>query len=174
MLFTERLILRKFVESDEEAVVTLLKDADFMVYSPTGAMKQSQAESRFELLLNAFKNHGIGKLAVIELSTNDLIGYCGIESFEYNNNAAVELGYRLKLSARGKGYAFEASEAILVLAAELGYKNVLALTEPENTASQHILFKLGFESCEQGVYQGMPIQYFEKDICIKKVLFCSH
>jgi RimJ/RimL family protein N-acetyltransferase len=164
MLFTERLILRKFVESDEEAVVTLLKDADFMAHSPTAAMKQSQAESRFELLLNAFKNHDIGKLAVIEESTNDLIGYCGIESFEYHNNTAVELGYRLKLSARGKGYAFEASEAILVFAAELGYQNVLALTEPENTVSQHILFKLGFESREKGVYQGMPIQYFEKDM----------
>ncbi|SGY87584.1 Acetyltransferase, GNAT family protein [Moritella viscosa] len=162
MLLTERLILRKFVEGDKDTVVTLLSNADFMAYSPTGAMSQSQAESRFELLLNAFKNHGIGKLAVIEQSTNDLIGYCGIESFEYHNNAAVELGYRLKLSARGKGYAFEASQAVLELARQLGYQRILALTESENGASQHILFKLGFESREQGVYQGMPIQYFEK------------
>ncbi|QUM81519.1 GNAT family N-acetyltransferase [Moritella sp. 5] len=164
MLLTERLILRRFVEGDKDTVVTLLNNADFMAYSPTGTMSQYQAESRFELLLNAFKNHGIGKLAVIEQSTNDLIGYCGIESFEYHNNAAVELGYRLKLSARGKGYAFEASQAVLEFARQLGYQRILALTEHENAASQHILFKLGFESREQGLHQGMPIQYFEKSI----------
>ena len=162
MLLTERLILRKFVEGDKDIVVTLLNNADFMAYSPTGTMSQSQAESRFVLLLNAFKNHCIGKLAVIEQSSNDLIGYCGIESFEYHNNEAVELGYRLKLSARGKGYAFEATQAVPELARQLGYQRILALTEPDNAASQHILFKLGFESREQGAYQGMPIQYFEK------------
>jgi len=166
MLFTKRLKLRMFVESDKHAVVTLLKNADFMAYSPTGAMNQSQAESRFELLLKAFKNHDVGKLAVIEQSTGALIGYCGIESFEYQNAAAVELGYRLNLSARGKGYAFEASQAILGYATELGYQKVLALTEPENKASQHILFKLGFEFRELGMYQGMSVQYFEKCIQI--------
>ncbi|QUM75981.1 GNAT family N-acetyltransferase [Moritella sp. 24] len=164
MLLTERLILRLFVESDKCAVVSLLKNADFMAYSPTGVMNESQAESRFESLLNAFEYHGIGKLAVIEQSTNDLIGYCGIESFEYQNVATVELGYRLALSARGKGYAFEACQAVLGFARELGYQQVLALTESENITSQHILFKLGFESREKGVYQGMPIQYFEKCI----------
>jgi len=150
-----------FVESDKDAIVTLLKNADFMAYSPTGAMSQSQAESRFELLLKAFKNHGIGKLAVIEQSTGALIGYCGIESFEYQNAAAVELGYRLNLSARGKGYAFEASQAVLEFAEDLGYQSILALTESENVISQHILLKLGFEPRDKGVYQGMPIQYFE-------------
>ena len=162
MLLTERLLLRKFVGRDKDAVVTLLKNADFMAYSPTGAMSQSQAETRFELLLNAFKNHGIGKLAVIEQSTNTLIGYCGIESFEYQSIDAVELGYRLTLAARGKGYAFEASQAALAFATELGYQNVLALTEPENAASQHILVKLGFEYRELGMYQGISVQYFEK------------
>ena len=164
MLFTERLKLRPFVESDADVVVTLLKNADFMAYSPTGVMNQSQAESRFELLLHAFKNHGIGKLAVIEQSTYALIGYCGIESFEYQNTAAVELGYRLTLAARGKGYAFEACEAVLVRTAELGYQNILALTEPENTTSQHILIKLGFEFRELGMYQGMSVQYYEKSL----------
>ena len=99
---------------------------------------------------------------MIEQSTGNLIGYCGIESFEYKNTAAVELGYRLTLAARGKGYAFEASEAVLVLAVELGHQKVLALTEPENATSQHILFKLGFEYRELGMYQGISVQYFEK------------
>ncbi|WP_198437414.1 GNAT family N-acetyltransferase [Moritella sp. F3] len=162
MLVTRQLNLRAFSLSDKETMIHLLSDTDFMAYSPTGVMTISQAERRFSSLLSAFKDHGIGKLAVIERSSGDLIGYCGIESFEYENATAVELGYRLKLSARGKGYAFEASKAVLAFATQLGYQRVFAFTEPDNTPSQHILIKLGFMLREQGVHQGMPIQYFEK------------
>ena len=55
MLLTERLKLRPFLESDKDTVVILLKNADFMAYSPTGVMNQFQAESRFELLYTLLK-----------------------------------------------------------------------------------------------------------------------
>jgi RimJ/RimL family protein N-acetyltransferase len=164
MLLTKRLNLRAFSLSDKETIIGLLSDMDFMVYSPTGVMTRSQAERRFSSLLRAFEDSGIGKLAVIERSSGELIGYCGIESFKYENAAEVELGYRLKLSARGKGYAFEASKAVLALATQLGYQRVFAFTESDNTPSQHILIKLEFTLREQGVHQGMAIQYFEKTL----------
>ncbi|WP_082796632.1 GNAT family N-acetyltransferase [Vibrio cidicii] len=106
----------------------------------------------------------MGKFCVIERSTGELIGYCGLESYDYNGETVVELGYRLKVSARGKGYAFEASSAVLSFARQVGYSKVLALTEPENVLSQHILLKLGFEACGEGFYQNMPVNYFEKCI----------
>ncbi|WP_255956542.1 GNAT family N-acetyltransferase [Vibrio campbellii] len=49
----------------------------------------------------------------MERTTGELVGYCGIESYNYKGESLVELGYRLKVSARGKGYAFEASSAVL-------------------------------------------------------------
>lgn len=140
MLQTKRLKLRQFVENDKPTVIGLLKNSDFMAYSPTDAMTHSQAEHRFNQLIKAFDEEVIGKLAIIEKSSGDLIGYCGIESFDYKSQKVVELGYRLKPSARGNGYAFEAYKTILCLA------------------------KLGFEAREQGTFQGMPIQYFEKNI----------
>jgi len=54
MLFTKRLKLRMFVESDKDAVVTLLKNADFMAYSPTGAMNHTHLCFRH----NALKKYG--------------------------------------------------------------------------------------------------------------------
>ncbi|MBU2707116.1 GNAT family N-acetyltransferase [Zooshikella marina] len=164
MLQTKRLKLRQFVENDKPTVIGLLKNPDFMAYSPTGAMTDSQAEHRFNQLIKAFDEEGIGKLAIIEKSSGNLIRYCGIESFDYKSQKVVELGYRLKLSARGYGYAFEACKAILYFAKQLGYLNILALTEVENAQSQHILSKLGFEAREKGTFQGMSIQYFEKNI----------
>ncbi len=164
MIKTEHLELRKFTQRDRDEVIMLLQDTDFMAFSPTGGMSCEQAEVRFEELVSAFQNKGIGKFCVIERSTGELIGYCGIESYDYKGETVVELGYRLKVSARGKGYAFEASSAVLSFAREVGYTKVLALTEPENAPSQYILLKLGFEACGEGLYQNMPINYFEKCI----------
>ncbi|AOW84098.1 GNAT family acetyltransferase [Vibrio mimicus] len=41
---------------------------------------------------------------------------------------------------------------------------MLALTEPENELSQHILKKLGFERCGSGMFENMSVDYFEKCI----------
>jgi len=161
---TERLELRKFAQQDRSEIIKLLGNSDFMAFSPTGTMKHDQADMRFEELVRAFQNKGIGKFCVVERTTGELIGYCGMESFNYRGESVVELGYRLKVSARGKGYAFEASSAVLSFASQIGYTKVLALTEPENIPSQRILLKLGFKPCGDGYYQNMPVQYFEKCI----------
>ncbi|MCY9826912.1 GNAT family N-acetyltransferase [Vibrio chagasii] len=164
MIKTERLELRKFTQQDRSEVIKLLGNSDFMAFSPTGAMTHEQADTRFEELVSAFQYKGIGKFCVVERRTGELVGYCGIESFNYKGERVVELGYRLKVSARGKGYAFEASSAVLSFTNQIGYTKVLAITEPENMPSQHILLKLGFKACGDGSYQNMPVQYFEKCI----------
>lgn len=162
MIRTKCLELRHFEHTDRPVILSLLKGDDFMSFSPTGAMSNEQAEFRFEQLLNGFLSNGIGKFAVVELASGNLIGYCGLEEFEYENERVFELGYRLDLSSRGNGYAFEASLAVLEFAKEVGLDTVLALTEPENALSKHILDKLGFELCGNGAYQRMPVQYFKK------------
>ena len=160
MIKTERLELRKFAQQDRSEVIKLLGNADFMAFSPTGAMTPEQADMRFEELVSAFQNKGIGKFCVVERTTGELVGYCGIESFNYKGESVVELGYRLKVSARGKGYAFEASSAVLSYVRQIGYTKILALTEPENMPSLHILLKLGFQACGDGYYQNMPVPHY--------------
>lgn len=162
MIHTPRLLLRQFERQDQPIMTALLGDAEFMAYSPSGAMTTAQAELRFEQLLNAYTLHGTGKLAVIEKSTGQLIGYCGLEAFEYQGEPCVELGYRLARSARGNGYATEASQAVLESAKKAGYSRILALTEHDNVRSKHILARLGFVARETGIFDGMQVQFFEK------------
>ncbi len=59
--------------------------AEFMAFSPNGAMTAEQAKIRFQQLVDAFPEKGVGKFCVIERSSGELIGYCGIESFTYQN-----------------------------------------------------------------------------------------
>lgn len=46
MIETPSLLFRKFESSDRELVIELLKNSEFMAYSPTGAMSYELAESR--------------------------------------------------------------------------------------------------------------------------------
>ena len=56
MIKTERLELRKFAQQDRSEVIKLLKNSDFMAFSPTGAMIPDQAEMRFEEFVSEFQN----------------------------------------------------------------------------------------------------------------------
>lgn len=164
MIETPRLLLRKFEPSDRESLIELLINPEFMAYSPSGAMSYELAECRFQGLLDAYEIYGIGKFALVEKSTAEIIGYCGLENFSYQGKDVVELGYRIRPQSRGHGYAVEASSAVLYYAKQMGYESVLALTEPDNEPSQHILNKLGFKLCGSGVFKNMSVDYFEKYI----------
>lgn len=58
--------------------------------------------------------------------------------------ADIEIGYILKRTAWGKGYATEACTRLLRFAFEVSPLDVVvACTDPDNTASQHVLVKAG-------------------------------
>jgi len=160
---TERLLLRPFSEEDKSEIISLLTDPVFMAYSPNGAMTSPEADIRYRQL-TGYQDSEIGKLAVIEKTSGCLIGYCGVEPFDYHGKAHIELGYRLVASARGNGYAVEASKAILESLKQKGHTLVLALTHTDNSVSHHILQKLGFKQKDKGSFQGMPVQFYELEL----------
>lgn len=157
---TERLLLRPFSKKDKAEIISLLTDAVFMAYSPNGAMTYPEAESRYRQL-TGYQDSEIGKLAVIEKTSGSLIGYCGVEPFKYHGKAHIELGYRLAASARGNGYAVEASKAVLRKLHQKGHASVLALAHTDNSVSHHVLQKLGFKQRDKGSFQGMTVQFYE-------------
>ena len=62
-------------------------------------------------------------------------------------DGAVEIGYYLKRTAWGNGYAAEAAQCILRFAFEDSpLEEVVAVTNPENWGSRRMLEKIGFLS----------------------------
>jgi RimJ/RimL family protein N-acetyltransferase len=88
---------------------------------------------------------GFGVWAAIERSTGEFLGW--FEFYPRKDDAGpeeVELGYRLRRSAWGKGYATEGSRALIRKGfTELGVQRVVAETMAVNAASRRVMEKAG-------------------------------
>jgi RimJ/RimL family protein N-acetyltransferase len=85
---------------------------------------------------------GFGLCAVELKDSGCPVGICGLMKRDYLD--AADIGFAFLPAYWGKGYAYEAANAILNFAkADLGLKRILATTRPENIASQKLLEKLG-------------------------------
>lgn len=88
---------------------------------------------------------GLGVWAVVEKSSGEVMGYCGLFFFpDVCGQPEIEIGYRLARSHWGRGYATEAARAVRDYAFQtLGVQRLIALVDPENTASIRVAEKLG-------------------------------
>ena len=115
-LETQRLALRRFSMADAENLVSLNADPDVMRFVP-GEIPASREEIENEYLpafLGYYRRYeGYGFWAVIEKATGDFLGWFHFRPGPDAAPGEVELGYRLRKSAWGQGYATELGQAAL-------------------------------------------------------------
>jgi RimJ/RimL family protein N-acetyltransferase len=162
-LKTPRLLLRAWQPSDFWPYAAMRADPEVARYLGNGE-PQSEAEVRTVLEWGAseWARLGMGRWAVEQRASRAFIGYCGLLLFhEGEADEACELGYGYARHAWGHGYATEAGAAALRWAfEERGYEDAVALTWPENVASQHVLAKLGFVSAGEADGQYRRLRLF--------------
>jgi RimJ/RimL family protein N-acetyltransferase len=146
-LKTERLVLRRFTESDVDELFDLDGDPEVMRFL-TGGKPTSRAVIENETLprlLDYYERYEMfGLWAAIEKSTGAFLGWFAFHPLEGGGSDEVELGYRLKKSSWGKGYATEGSRALIRKSfTELGVRRVFAQTMAVNTASRRVMEKAG-------------------------------
>ncbi len=140
---TDRLELRPPVETDRERFVELFGDEEFMVYSD-GTLDEAQANARFDRMLLRAAEIDFAKQPVRTRSDPTILGYAGVDRFDYDGVEWLEFGWRLVPEARGHGFAPEAAAALLDLATRSYAGDILAMIDPENTPSARVATKLGF------------------------------
>ena len=144
-LETRRLVLRRFSADDADDLVALDADPDVMRFV-TGGVPTSRDEICNEVLpafLGYYERYeGYGFWAVIEKATGEFLGWFHFRPRADAAPGEVELGYRLRKSAWGKGYATEGSRALIRKGfTELGVQRVVAETMAVNTASRRVMEK---------------------------------
>jgi RimJ/RimL family protein N-acetyltransferase len=153
VVLTQRLELRLPVERDRERFVRLFSDREFMVFS-TGVLDREAANRRFDQMLILAEEFPFAKQPVIDRSTGQILGYSGVDRFEFEGRSRLEYGYRLAPEARGRGYATEAGRAMLAEASKTYRGELLAMIDPTNHASQSVAHKLGFSFWKQALVDG--------------------
>ena len=146
-LETQRLTLRRFAEDDADNLFALDSDPEVMRYLTGGAPTPRDVIERDILprFLRSYEPYaGFGYWAAAEKATGAFLGWFSFLPPEGSGPDVVELGYRLRRVAWGKGYATEGSRALIHRGfAEQDVRRVFATTYQDNLASRRVMEKLG-------------------------------
>jgi RimJ/RimL family protein N-acetyltransferase len=143
VLHTDRLILRPLTPDDADNLHELDSDPEVMRYLTGG-----RATSRKRIVSMLRRECGCsgyhGRWAASEKLSGDFIGWFGLELPAEDRRDEAELGYRLRRSAWGRGYATEGSRALIRSGfTEFGLRRIYAETMAVNLASRRVMEKSG-------------------------------
>jgi ribosomal-protein-alanine N-acetyltransferase len=103
---------------------------------------EAAAYLRRVIRLQREKPRGNWELAAEEAASGNLIGACNLTLTEAHE---ADLGYMLRRSAWGRGYATEIARALLTAGfKDLRLERVISTVDVRNAASIHVLEKTGF------------------------------
>jgi RimJ/RimL family protein N-acetyltransferase len=165
LIKTDRLILREHTLQDFEALYAMWTEP--AVYRHITGRPSTREEAQSKLL--RYSGHwallGYGYWVVEEWATGNFVGEMSFADDHRDIDPPLdgrpELGWVLKTSAHGKGYATEALRAIAAWGdAHFAGKETAAMIAPKNTASIRVAEKIGFVRKLETTYKGAPTLVF--------------
>jgi RimJ/RimL family protein N-acetyltransferase len=161
LLETERLRLRRVALTDLDNMTRLNGDRDVMRYIGDGSVwTRAQSEARIRRILKVYEIFpGLGLWIGEEKHTGNFVGAYAL--IYIPKTVEVEVGYRLRKSAWGRGLATEGARALVRYGMfELGLDRVVGLTHPDNDPSKQVLMKSGLQARGTGHYYDKELCYF--------------
>jgi ribosomal-protein-alanine N-acetyltransferase len=139
---TARLRLRPYEPGDLDAMAEMFGDPDVTAYTFLGQRDREQTAAVLQDYMSFLAEHGYGMLAILDRATGAYLGEVGVF---VSPMGPLALRYALNKVAWGRGYAAEASAAVIDDCFDrLGLEKLLAGVKPENRASVRVMEKLGF------------------------------
>jgi len=159
ILTTRRLRLRPWCLEDVPDMLAMDMDADVVRYiwgTPPDPEKR-----HWELVerIHASSAHPGGNWIVEWRDDPRFLGWCGLIPLE--DSGYIEIGYRYIKAAWGQGIATEAAQTVL----DHGFRAleidpIVAVTHPENRASQNVLTKIGLNREGLQFHYGRDLPFF--------------
>jgi [ribosomal protein S5]-alanine N-acetyltransferase len=157
---TRRLRLRRPRPADEPDLVALESDPEVMRYVGSPAGVKPVAETTERVRQRIAGDHGPMGFWLIESRADGAFQGLGA-LIRMPTGDDVELAYRLARRAWGHGFASEVGAALVEYAFRvLALPRVVAVTYPENRASQRVLEKIGFTREGDLDYKGVQTAYY--------------
>jgi RimJ/RimL family protein N-acetyltransferase len=113
----------------------------------------------------SYTKHGFGLFHVSLKDAGTAIGMCGLLKRDVLED--VDIGFAYLPQYGGKGYATEAALAMIHYGhVALGLKRIVAITAPDNEASQNVLRKIGLhhqKTIQLPAYKGDSFLFAPKE-----------
>jgi RimJ/RimL family protein N-acetyltransferase len=138
---TERLVIRPL----------RLEDAEDLRESPEWIQEKIE---RFE------RDDGMSLWAAVDRQRGRAVALAGLQWEQIDGRRELDLGCVVAADARLKGYATEASDAVLRAAFAAGFERITAMTGPDNAPALHILEKLEFTPQGETTFEGRRYAFF--------------
>jgi RimJ/RimL family protein N-acetyltransferase len=145
ILETNRLILRRQVIKDLDALWALYCDPRITNFIPDAPRSYEEAREELEWHMNVHPRYPeLGLWATIHKETGRFIGRCGLLPWTIDGQREVEVAYTIAQEYWGQGLATEAARGILDYGfTKLNLSRLVCLIDPENIASQRVAEKIG-------------------------------
>ena len=144
---TERLRLRDWGDDDRDAFYAIMNTPGVMEHLG-GVQTPAGWDAAYRRIIGFTREFGHTFWIVEDRTSGEIQGFCGLKRVNapgaHDLIGQMEIGWRLRESAWGKGIAKEAAIASLDLAFEkFAAPHVLAMTIPPNLVSQRLMDRLG-------------------------------
>lgn len=161
---TERLFLRRFMDSDFERYCEILSHNEVTMWLGRGDRKNKEDVRKIMTSYQSYwdnNNHGVW--AVVREDDNELIGHCGIRYLDAIGE--IELLYAFDPNYWNKGYATESVKAVIKYAKEeLKLEKLVAIVYPNNSKSCNVIEKQGFDFKGEKELFGINLFYYDLEL----------
>ncbi len=151
ILETDRLLLRRLVPDDLDALYALYRDPEMRRYfppegvSPDSTLTYEETREELEWFLNGHPRHPeLGLWATILKENGAFIGRCGLLPWTIDGQDEVEVAYMIDKAYWRRGLASEAARGIRDYAfGQLGLTRLISMLYPDNEASAGVARSMG-------------------------------
>ena len=159
---TARLLMRPFEATDVDALHALwvLPDVRRYLWDDV-VIERDTAVAVIEASRISFAERGYGLCCLQRRDTAGLVGFCGLRDYDELGGATrPELFYGLAPDYWRRGYAFEASAAVLRFGfEECGLDRIDGGVDPPNERSRRVLERLELHDWQRIAVKGLPADF---------------
>ena len=144
-LHTQRLRLRRWIDSDRAPFAELNADLMVMEFFPS-TLSREESDAFVDRIEDHFDTHGFGLWAVELKSSGEFIGFVGLwpATFEAPFTPAIEVGWRIAKGFWESGLATEAACSVIADGFDrLRLDEIISFTSAINVRSRRVMEKLG-------------------------------
>ena len=157
---TTRLRLRMLSPNDLDDLCLIRSDPEVMRFITGVPSAREEVRAALNRHLNRWEEDGFGHWAVTFRNDPTLLGWCGLDFLDATEE--VEVGYGLAKKYWGLGVTTEAAQGSLRYGFEyLKLDRIVGVAYPQNTASRHVMEKLGMKYVKNGFYYGADMVYYQ-------------